>query len=628
MTKKRTWKFWTSRTLLILFSLGLIWTVNLIWFRPFNIKHFYDKLFVELALESPELTTSMGIPVLYDRSKDQLDDISDAAQWESFNKMKKDYQTLLSYDFEKQSEENQLNTKILAFYLEGLVEEEPFFYHNYPVDQMGGVQSDLPSLMENGHKLRNKSDAKAYIARLSKFDVKFSQLIENLKIAESKGIIPPTFVIDRVLVELNSFIGTQDNSTAPNQASNEAFSPIKSNFLFENFETKIDAIEKLSQAEKDQFKQQVEEEIGTTVFGAYNDLIDYFEQLKGKATTDAGVWKLPDGEAYYRYQLKQNTTTDLDPEEVHRIGLSEVARIKKEMLDILAAEGYADSTKELGVIIQELNKEERFLFPNNDEGRQMVLDEYNDILAEISAGLDDAFDVRPKAALEVKRVPQFKEEGSPSAYYNGPAMDGSRGGTFYTNLRNVHESVKFGMKTLAYHEGIPGHHFQIAIQSELKGVPIFRTIGLFTAYTEGWALYAEQLAWELGFYKDDPFGNLGRLQAEMFRAVRLVVDSGIHHKKWTREEAIAYMVLNTGMTTSEVTTEIERYIVMPGQACAYKIGMLKILELRARAKTKLGTDFDLKEFHNVVLKNGAVPLDILDEIVEAYIKETQAKRNG
>ncbi|PKG42759.1 DUF885 domain-containing protein [Psychroflexus sp. MES1-P1E] len=628
MTKKRTWKFWTSRTILILLLIGIFWLINIIWFRPFNIKHFYDKVFVELAIDSPELTTSMGIPFLYDRSKDELDDISDAEQWESFNKMKEDYETLMSYDFESQSEENKLNTKILGFYLEGIKEGEPFFYHGYPVNQMRGIQSGLPSLMENSHKLRNESDAEAYITRLSKFDTKFNQLIENLKISESKGIIPPKFVIERVLDEMNGFIGAKKNSIASDKDSNSILSSVKSNILFTNFELKIDKLEELSSEEKDSYKKQVEKEIETTVFGAYKNLIQYFEQLKSKAKTDDGVWKLPNGEAYYRYQLKQQTTTELEPEEVHQIGLSEVARIKSEMQNILLAQGYADSSMTLGATIQKLNKEERFLYPNNDEGRQMILDEYDRILAEISAGLDDAFDVRPKAGLEVKRVPEFKEEGSAGAYYNRPAMDGSRGGTFYANLRNVQETVKFGMKTLAYHEGVPGHHFQIAIQSELEGVPIFRTIGLFTAYIEGWALYSEQLAWELGFYKNDPFGNLGRLQAEMFRAVRLVVDTGIHYKKWTREEAIDYMVLNTGMTTTEVATEIERYIVMPGQACAYKIGMLKILELRENAKKKLGSQFDLKEFHNVVLKNGAVPLDILEEIVGNYITESLKKNNN
>ncbi|GAB5554733.1 MAG: DUF885 domain-containing protein [Saprospiraceae bacterium] len=624
MKKKRTWKFWTLRTILLLVFIGIIWTINLIWFRPFNVRLFYDKIFVELALDSPELTSSMGIPVLYDQFKSDLDDISDAKQWESFNKMKKDYETLKSYPFDRQSKANQLNTQILAFYIQGLIDDEPFFYHGYPVNQMFGVQSNLPSFMETAHKLRNKSDAEAYITRLSKFDTKFEQLIENLRIRESKGIIPPQFVIDRVLSEMNGFIGIKteyDDSFPDAQESN---SPVQANILYENFATKIDAIEKLTPEEKEDFKTRVEQEVSTTVFESYQKLIAYFEELRPKATTDDGVWKLPDGDAYYRQQLRQNTTSDMMPEEIHQIGLSEVARIKKEIQDILQTQGYADTSKTIGRIIQELNKEERFLFPNNDKGRQMVIEEYDRILSEISANLDDAFDIRPKAALEVKRVPVFKEEGSPGAYYNGPPMDGSRGGIFFANLRNVHESVKFGMKTLAYHEGIPGHHFQIAIQSELKGVPIFRTIGLFTAYTEGWALYAEQLAWELGFYKNDPFGNLGRLQAEMFRAVRLVVDTGIHYKKWTKEEAVEYMVRNTGMTTTEVITEIERYIVMPGQACAYKIGMLKILELREKAKKELGDDFDLTKFHNVVLKNGAVPLKILEEIVDAYINETLA----
>ncbi|MEO2084243.1 MAG: DUF885 domain-containing protein, partial [Marinoscillum sp.] len=308
------------------------------------------------------------------------------------------------------------------------------------------------------------------------------------------------------------------------------------------------------------------------------------------------------------------------PEKVHQIGLSEVARIKTEMRDILTTLGYTDTTKQLGEIIQGLNKEERFLYQNNDEGRKEIIEGYNNILDEINDGLDNAFDIRPKASMEVKRVPEFKEEGSAGAYYERPPMDGSRGGIFYANLRDVSETVKFGMKTLAYHEGIPGHHFQIAIQGELKNVPLFRTFPLFTVYTEGWALYAEQLAWELGFYKNDPLGNLGRLQAEMFRSVRLVVDTGIHYKKWTREEAIEYMISNTGMTTGEVVTEIERYIVMPGQACAYKIGMIKILELREKAKQELGNTFDLREFHNVVLKNGAVPLHILEDIVDDYIK--------
>lgn len=620
MAKKRNWKFWVSRTLLSLFLIAAIWVINLIWFRPFNVRHFYDKAFIQLALRSPETVTALGVPVLYDWSKDELDDVSDEKLWEDFNWTKEQLTTLRSYNFDRQSPENQLNTKILDWFLTAQVEGEPFFYHNYPVNQMFGIQSNLPSFMEDAHKIRNKSDVEAYLSRLSKFDTKFEQVLEGLKIREEKGIVPPKFVSERVLDEMKGFIGQEER--IDERSLEEDPGPIRGNILYSNLATKVDSLDNLSEEEKTAFKQEAEEIIGSTVFSAYSKLIDFFEDQTTRASTDDGVWKLPDGDNYYAYELKVNTTTDLSPDQVHQIGLDEVARIKAEMWAILNDQGITDTAKTLGETIQALAREERFLFPDNDKGREMILAEYNRILEEISAGLDDAFNIRPQAALEVKRVPQFKEEGNPSAYYNGPPLDGSRDGIFYANLRDVKETPKFGMKTLAYHEGIPGHHFQIAIQSELKGVPTFRNLGLFTAYIEGWALYTERLAWELGFYENDPFGNLGRLQDEMMRAVRLVVDSGIHSKRWTREEAIEYMVEHTGMPTSEVVTEIERYIVMPGQACAYKIGMMKILELRERAKTELGNTFDLKAFHDVVLKNGAVPLDVLEELVEAYIQET------
>ena len=620
MAKKRNWKFWVSRTLLSLFLIAAIWVINLIWFRPFNVRHFYDKAFIQLALRSPETVTALGVPVLYDWSKDELDDVSDEKLWEDFNWTKEQLTTLRSYNFDRQSPENQLNTKILDWFLTAQVEGEPFFYHNYPVNQMFGIQSNLPSFMEDAHKIRNKSDVEAYLSRLSKFDTKFEQVLEGLKIREEKGIVPPKFVSERVLDEMKGFIGQEER--IDERSLEEDPGPIRGNILYSNLATKVDSLDNLSEEEKTAFKQEAEEIIGSTVFSAYSKLIDFFEDQTTRASTDDGVWKLPDGDNYYAYELKVNTTTDLSPDQVHQIGLDEVARIKAEMWAILNDQGITDTAKTLGETIQALAREERFLFPDNDKGREMILAEYNRILEEISAGLDDAFNIRPQAALEVKRVPQFKEEGNPSAYYNGPPLDGSRDGIFYANLRDVKETPKFGMKTLAYHEGIPGHHFQIAIQSELKGVPTFRNLGLFTAYIEGWALYTERLAWELGFYENDPFGNLGRLQDEMMRAVRLVVDSGIHSKRWTREEAIQYMVEHTGMPTSEVVTEIERYIVMPGQACAYKIGMMKILELRERAKTELGNTFDLKAFHDVVLKNGAVPLDILEELVDAYIQET------
>jgi len=602
--KKRTWKFWCSGAILTLLLAGGIWLINLIWFRPFNIRHFYDKVFVNYALQSPELITQLGIPVLYNVTKDRLDDVSDARLWKDFQLRKKDYATLLSYDFASQSPANKLNTKILGSYLKGGIDGEAFFYHGYPVNQFEGIQSSLPTLITSRHKLRNPGDIKAYIARLEGFESKFDQVLEGLKIREQKGIIPPKFVIARVLEEMKGFIGTG----------------AEKNILFTNFRDKISGIEGLSEKEKSEYTDLVAHTIETSVFNAYQKLIDYHEILYTKATTDDGVWKLPDGEAFYRYLLKLYTTTDLSPEEVYQIGLKEVDRIEKEMWSILKNEGCSDTTRIIGEIIQGLSKEERFLFPDNDSGKIMLLAEYQRIIDDAANNLNPAFNIRPKASLTVERVPVFAEAGAAKGTCMPPAMDGSKGGVFLVNLRNVSEHPRYTMKTLAYHEGIPGHHFQGSIQMELKGLPVFRTVVPFTAFSEGWALYAEQLAFEMDFYKNDPFGNLGRLQAEMWRACRLVTDAGIHYKKWTREEAIKYMIDHTGLSESEVITEVERYIVMPGQACAYKIGMMKILELREKAKQQLGASFDLREFHRVVLENGDVPLDVLEANVEEYIK--------
>jgi len=305
---------------------------------------------------------------------------------------------------------------------------------------------------------------------------------------------------------------------------------------------------------------------------------------------------------------------------VHAIGLAEVERIEGEMKAILTRLGYP-AVENAPRKLQALAKEERFLYPNTDEGRSQALADYQRILDDINAGLDPLFAVRPKAALKVERVPEFREKTSAGAYYHPADLGGGRPGVFYANLRDMNEVSKFGMKTLTYHEGIPGHHFQLAIAMELRGVPFFRRLVPFTAYAEGWALYAEKLVRENGFYKDDPYSELGCLDAELFRAVRLVVDTGIHAMHWTRQQAIDYMQGHTAQALESVVSEVERYIVMPGQACAYKIGELKLLELRQKARQTLGDRFDLRQFHNVILKNGSMPLSLLEQVVDEYIGE-------
>ena len=426
-------------------------------------------------------------------------------------------------------------------------------------------------------------------------------MVEDLKIRTEKGVIPPRFVLEKVLAEIDGFIAGETEQQ----------------LLYKHFADKISALSDIDAATAAQLKAKAADAVKLSVKPAYQHLSAYLQALLAQSTTDDGVWKLPDGDAYYAYMLKQHTTTDLTPEQIHQIGLAEVARIQAQMAEILTAQGHSGDS--VASMMTALGDDSQFLYPDTADARLQILADYKTMLADINTRLEPAFNIKPKAGMDVQRVPEFSEKTAPGAYYNAPAMDGSRPGVFYANLYDIRATPKFGMKTLAVHEGIPGHHFQIAIQQELQGLPTFRKILPFTVYSEGWALYTEKLMAELGLYENDPYGDLGRLQAELFRAIRLVVDTGIHHKRWTREQAIAYMAGNAGMAPSDVEAEIERYIVMPGQACAYKIGMLKILELRQKAQQELGNEFKLTDFHDVVLKNGAVPLDTLEQLVDQYI---------
>jgi uncharacterized protein (DUF885 family) len=581
--------------------IGGWWLYKLIWGKPLNINHFYERVFVEFLLDDPELLTQLGIidNTRLDFHSGKLTDSSPARIEKLAEKAERDLRTLRKYNRSRLEGQTALSYDILEWFLQSTVDGRQYMYHNYPVNQLFGVQNSLPTFMATGHQLVNEKSARNYISRLSRFGTKFEQVLEGLHLREELGVIPPRFVIERVLTEMRNFTA-QD---------------IRENILFTSFKERIDTIDAIGN--KEELYEQVEYEIINTVYPAYALFIDYFENLITKATDDDGVWKLPDGDAYYAHQLRSMTTTGLSAQEIHDIGLGEVERIQNEMNTILSALGYRQRT--FADNMKALTEDERYLYPNTDEGRERAIEDYQAIIDEIDEGIDFAFDIRPGIGVRVERIPQFKEETAPGVYYQPPALDRSRPGVFYANLRNMNEVPQWGMRTLAYHEAIPGHHFQIAIQQEIEGVPTFRNVLPFTAYVEGWALYAERLAWEYGF-QENPLDNLGRLQAELFRAVRLVVDTGIHYKQWTREEAIDYMYRNTGMPMGDVISEIERYIVSPGQATAYKIGMMKILELRKRAQEELGDRFDIKQFHNVILQNGSLPLDILEEVVAAWIQ--------
>jgi uncharacterized protein (DUF885 family) len=593
---------WTKRFLWLVLALLLalsLFVLHSLMFKPVSIRIFYERVFAEYVLDDPQMLTSLGLlrPLGLRYYNANLTDASLARDEKLRAKLKRDLATLESYSTASMSRSEKLSYDVLHYFLRMQAEGDRFHLHNYPVNQMFGVQNGTPDFMVQQHQVRDTRDATDYISRLQQFDRRFSQVIDGLQLRAEKGIVPPRFVLEKVRQEMQSFI-------AEGAAGN---------LLSKDFANKLDALKDLSEARKKELKAQAQAAVQASVIPAYQKLISYFDSLLVKQQRNDGVWALPDGDAFYQHAM--------DPTELHAIGLAEVARIQASMDQILSAEGI--STGNFAERMRTLAERSDQLYPDSDAGRDQILQDYQSMIDEISAGLDPMFRVRPKAKLEVKRVPTFREKTSAGAYYQGPALDGSRPGVFYANLRDVREIPKFGMRTLAYHEGVPGHHFQIATMQELQGVPTFRRLLPFTAYSEGWALYTEQLAWEAGFQKN-PLDNLGRLQAELFRAVRLVVDTGMHRMRWSREQAIEYMTQNTGMGEKEVTAEIERYLVMPAQALAYKTGMLKILALRERAKTALGARFDIRDFHDVVLAQGAMPLEILEREVDAYIAAKKA----
>jgi uncharacterized protein (DUF885 family) len=594
---------WLVSVVGVLLLIAAVFAVNAIWFKPWSLNVFYTKVFAEFLFEEPELLSSLGLVEQFGITghNGKLGDASPAHQQQQIDRTKKNLAQLRSYPVEKQSESQRLSTEVLDWFLDRAVEGERWQFHNYPVNQLFGAQSQFPSFMANTHRLLAPRDCDYYVQRLEALPRKFDQVLEGLRIREEKQIIPPRFVVEEVLKEMSAFVAQ----------------PAAENILATSFKTRAAKIDKLTEQQRADLQTRVESTVTAKVYPAYQKLIDYFSALLPKTTTDDGVWKLPDGDAFYAYMLHENTTTKLNPAEIHALGVAEVARIEGEMRAILDANGYAGQP--IRQAIDALGKDPRFLFSNDEPGRVAALAEYTRLIDQAVERSKLLFATIPKAKIEVRRVPEFKQATAPGAYYEGAALDGTRPGVFYANMREMSEVQKWSMPTLAYHEGVPGHHWQISIAQELKRLPQFRKIIPFTAYHEGWALYAESLAKDAGWYEGDPFGDLGRLQAEMFRAVRLVVDTGIHAERWPREQAIAYMLEKTGMGEKEVTAEIERYIVSPGQACAYKVGMLKIRELRARAQQELGARFDQREFHDAVLKNGALPLDILEQQVNAYI---------
>lgn len=598
--KSKVWKF-TKRTLLIALLLGAIFIVNLIWFKPFFINHFYDRVFVEFAFQNPQLFTQMGQKFYYD----ELNDNSFDADERNRKIMFESYDTLKSYDRNDLSGQKLISYDVLDQFLADSIEGDKYEFYGYSQTQRGGMYQGIISFMTDMHRVDDQGDAEDYISRLSHVGRVFDNTLLRIKKERDNGAVPPKFIIKKIIENLH-------NIRDPELADN---------VLVKDFNAKVDKLSELDENSKNTLKENMLAQMNQTVQPAYDRMIALYEELDSKSDNRAGVWKFDKGDEYYQYRIKSVTTTNYTPEYLHTLGLEEVDRIVAEIKSILTTQGY-DTTKTVGKLLNEMSKESQFLYPDSNEGREQILKDYQVMIDEIDKDMSETFGILPKGQVVVKRTPEYRQKTAAGGSYSRPSKDGSRPGIFYANLYDITATPKFGMRTLAYHEAVPGHHFQLAIQNELQGLPMFRGFLGFTGYTEGWALYAERLAYELGF-QTDPFSNVGRLQAELMRAVRLVVDTGIHHKRWTREEAIEYMFNTTGLAMTDVESEIERYIVWPGQALAYKVGMIKIMELRELSKQELGDKFDIRDFHDVVLKNGAIPLNMLEEQVKSYIQATK-----
>ncbi len=600
------WRFvkWALLGVLGLVVLAAGYGTYIVFINP-SLHMTVNKQTFAMLLDNPELITQLGAIEggMLDFHSGKLSDASWERREQELARTRENVAEIEAYDPSDLGEQEKLTREVMIwFYGASLAYADiPWSQGGspYPVNQMFGVQNGFPRFMAFIHVVRNEKTARNYVARLNAVGVKFDQVIGVVTKQAELGDVPPTFVIDKVVAEMKGFIAT----------------PVAESPLYTGY---VENLKKIGLGEEDQarFAGEAEAAISGTVYPAYQRLIATMEGLSARSTPDAGIWKQPQGDAYYAQALRQQTTTDMTPQQVHDIGLAEVARISAEMDAILQSQGMSEGS--VGARMKALGEDPQYHFEDSDKGRLDILDEYTRLIDEIAQRMPEAFETIPPQKLEVVRVPPFSEAGSAGAYYNPPAMDGSRPGRFFANLRDVKETPKWSMKTLAYHEGIPGHHFQIALSLNLD-LPIARSRLPFTAYAEGWALYAERVAWEMGMYENDPLGDLGRLQAELFRAVRLVVDTGLHYKRWSREQAIAYMIDTTGIAEGDVTAEIERYAVMPGQACAYKIGMLKILELREKAKAALGDRFDLKAFHSAVLDNGPMPLTVLETVIDGWI---------
>lgn len=558
-----------------------------------SLQEFFEDSFLQLGLRNPENMVSLGLEDSVGLEGVTLNNISDEYTKDTQALEAGILEILRSYDRDTLSPEDQISYDVYEWYLDDLVRGHEFMYFSYPFSFfIYSVQMSTELFFTDDYQILDKQDAENYVTRLSLVGEKFDQLIELLKTREEMGIVPPRFAIQWGLSSVTPFAYTNPTQTSYYSAFNE----------------KLESLSVLSESDKEGLLESAEKAIQESVIPAYNSLDEYLYELIANAPSDDGIWQFENGEAYYEYTLRHYTSTDLTPDEIHELGLQELERIHAEMREIFDELGYPED--------ESLN--ELFGRVARDGGiipsAQMV-ETYEEIIDEVDQLTSDVFIRTPVEEVAVIGAPI-------GGYYTAGSLDGSRPGIFYATVSGNGEPY-YLMRSLAYHEAIPGHHTQIALAHELN-LPSFRNLTNFNSFVEGWALYAERLAWEMGLYEDDPYGDLGRLSYEALRAARLVVDTGIHAKGWDFDQATQFFMDNVGWDRQSCEFQIARYIVLPGQSTGYMVGMLKILELRDKAMEELGDQFDLKEFHQAVLSNGSVPLALLEDIIENYIADTLA----
>ena len=562
---------------------------------------FFESIFLDQVQESPEFQTRLG----YKSNYDQWDDIT----WEQRRKRVRRAIFDLEYlhsniNYNKLDETTKISYRLIEKKFERQIESNDYIFNSYPITHRGGKHSSIPSFLINYHNVDDEEDVKDYLKRLRNIEPLMDDLIRELKFRDDLNIVAPQFVYPQAI------------KVSQNIISGYPFEDVKKrNVLFDDFSKKLDKLD-LSGPVKTRYLSEAEAILVTIVKSSYQKIIDFLSTQETKATDNFGVWKYKDGAEYYQFQLDGYTTLGLTPEQIHATGLQEVERIHQEIYGIMEATQFEGTLQDF---FEFMRTDPQFYYPDNQKGRDAYLNQVNVIMDTLTANIDQLFNGLPSIPFVVKAVEPYREESAGIAFYQRGKADGSRPGIYYANLYTMQDMPTYKLENLAYHEAIPGHHLQISIALETKGMPSFRKYGGYSVYSEGWALYSETLPKEVGLYKD-PYSDFGRLSGELWRACRLVVDTGIHHYRWTREEGIEYYRSNTANPEGECVKMVERHIVWPGQAVSYKIGMLKIQELRQYAHTELGEKFSLQDFHDIVLKNGAMTMDILQDVVYQWVE--------